>query len=265
MTNPVISFFGKVGKILEWPFVHAAQVIGVLTVTLTQYPLVRTAVIGVGAMGRNHARVYSEMPGVELVGVADADARAAQTAAGRFGGKAYSDYGQMLDETKPEAVTLAVPPPEAGAAILIAPYVPWDPSGADHVNVAAAASTGSPTTRMASAAAATRSRCRLTVQPPSSGRARIRTAGTRPSGTAELDSTASTPARPASTARRAAPGGTDRQAAPGLLPVRRLEGERDVLRHRGDVERQREVAVVVATVAGSRAAPGLASGLSTTM
>ena len=46
MTNPVISFFGKVGKILEWPFVHAAQVIGVLTVTLTQYPLVRTAVIG---------------------------------------------------------------------------------------------------------------------------------------------------------------------------------------------------------------------------
>ena len=46
MTNPVISFFGKVGKILEWPFVHAAQVIGVLTVTLTQYPLVRTADIG---------------------------------------------------------------------------------------------------------------------------------------------------------------------------------------------------------------------------
>ena len=32
--------------------------------------MTRVAVIGVGAMGRNHARVYSEMPGVELVGVA---------------------------------------------------------------------------------------------------------------------------------------------------------------------------------------------------
>ena len=36
---------------------------------------IRTAVIGVGAMGRNHARVYSDLPGVGLVGVADLDAR----------------------------------------------------------------------------------------------------------------------------------------------------------------------------------------------
>jgi predicted dehydrogenase len=32
---------------------------------------VRAAVIGVGAMGKNHARVYADMPEVSLVGVAD--------------------------------------------------------------------------------------------------------------------------------------------------------------------------------------------------
>jgi len=76
---------------------------------MMQRPPVRVAVIGVGAMGRNHARVYSEMPGVRLVGVADADPNTAEAVAARFGGKAYADYGALLDELKPEAVTVAVP------------------------------------------------------------------------------------------------------------------------------------------------------------
>ena len=33
----------------------------------------RVGVVGVGVMGCNHARVLSEMPGVQLVGVADPD------------------------------------------------------------------------------------------------------------------------------------------------------------------------------------------------
>jgi UDP-N-acetylglucosamine 3-dehydrogenase len=69
----------------------------------------KVAVIGVGAMGRNHSRVYSEMPGVELVGVADADLRTAQAAGRRFGVTAYANYLQLLDEQKPDAVTIAVP------------------------------------------------------------------------------------------------------------------------------------------------------------
>jgi predicted dehydrogenase len=60
-------------------------------------------------MGRNHVRVYSEIPDVELVGVADADALAAQVMAKRYGTHAYSDYVRLLDERKPDAVTLAVP------------------------------------------------------------------------------------------------------------------------------------------------------------
>ena len=34
----------------------------------------RAAVIGVGAMGQHHARVYDQMPATQLVGVADANA-----------------------------------------------------------------------------------------------------------------------------------------------------------------------------------------------
>jgi UDP-N-acetylglucosamine 3-dehydrogenase len=69
----------------------------------------KVAVIGVGAMGRNHARVYSDMPDVELVGVADANQQAAAPVARRAGTQAYTDYLQMLDEQQPQAVTVAVP------------------------------------------------------------------------------------------------------------------------------------------------------------
>ena len=47
------------------------------------------AVIGCGRMGRLHARVYSQMPRVKLVGICDADPDAAAVAE-EFGGKACS-------------------------------------------------------------------------------------------------------------------------------------------------------------------------------
>jgi UDP-N-acetylglucosamine 3-dehydrogenase len=69
----------------------------------------RVAVIGVGSMGRNHARVYWELPGVELVGVADADLATARSVARRHSTQAYSDYRCLLDEQHPDAVSIAVP------------------------------------------------------------------------------------------------------------------------------------------------------------
>ncbi len=70
---------------------------------------VKVAVIGVGAMGRNHARVYWEMPDVELLGVADADKETAEAVARRYSTRAYGDYRRLLDEERPDAVTIAVP------------------------------------------------------------------------------------------------------------------------------------------------------------
>jgi len=69
----------------------------------------RVAVIGAGAMGRNHARVYSELPDVELVAVCDRDFSIARTVAYRHHAKAFGNFRKMLDEIQPEAVTIAVP------------------------------------------------------------------------------------------------------------------------------------------------------------
>jgi UDP-N-acetylglucosamine 3-dehydrogenase len=69
----------------------------------------RVAVIGAGAMGRHHGRVYREIPDVELVGVADTRIEAATTVAALYGSHPYSDYRIMLRDAKPEAVSVVVP------------------------------------------------------------------------------------------------------------------------------------------------------------
>lgn len=60
-------------------------------------------------MGANHARVYKELPEVQLVGVADAHEPTARNIGNRFNVPGFSDYKKLLDETKPDLVTLAVP------------------------------------------------------------------------------------------------------------------------------------------------------------
>jgi len=69
----------------------------------------KVAVIGTGSMGRNHARVYWEMPEVEFVGIADADLDKASTLGNKYGIPVFKDYQELLDKQKPEAVTVAVP------------------------------------------------------------------------------------------------------------------------------------------------------------
>jgi len=67
----------------------------------------RVAVIGVGYLGRFHALIYSRMPAVELVGVADVDAESAQRVAEEAGTRGYTDYRALLD--KVDAVSIVVP------------------------------------------------------------------------------------------------------------------------------------------------------------
>jgi UDP-N-acetylglucosamine 3-dehydrogenase len=71
--------------------------------------MLRAAVIGVGAMGQHHARVYDQMPATQLVGVADADAEAGARVARLCHTVACADYRRLLDEAQPEVVTVAVP------------------------------------------------------------------------------------------------------------------------------------------------------------
>jgi hypothetical protein len=46
MTNKLLTALRDVGTVLAWPFVHASRTIAILTITLKDYPAVRTAVIG---------------------------------------------------------------------------------------------------------------------------------------------------------------------------------------------------------------------------
>ncbi len=70
---------------------------------------IKTAVIGVGSMGKNHARVYWEMPDVKLVGISDVNETMSGSIAKQYSSVSYKDYQQMLDEQKPDAVTICVP------------------------------------------------------------------------------------------------------------------------------------------------------------
>jgi predicted dehydrogenase len=71
--------------------------------------MLKAAVIGVGSMGRNHARVYREMEGVELVAVADKNAATADKVAKSYAVAPFTDYEKLIDECKPDLVTIAVP------------------------------------------------------------------------------------------------------------------------------------------------------------
>lgn len=69
----------------------------------------RAAVIGLGSMGANHARVFSDLPGVELVGVADPDPERVTKAIGGRPIPGFSHAGTLLRETRPDLVSVVVP------------------------------------------------------------------------------------------------------------------------------------------------------------
>lgn len=69
----------------------------------------RAAVVGLGAMGRNHLRVYSEMPEIELVGVVDVTRAAIERANKGRNVDAFTDVESMLAKARPDIVSVAVP------------------------------------------------------------------------------------------------------------------------------------------------------------
>ena len=69
----------------------------------------KTAVIGAGAMGQHHVRLYSDIKDSELVGVVDHDTNQTDRLCILYGGRAYTDYREMIEKEKPDAVTIALP------------------------------------------------------------------------------------------------------------------------------------------------------------
>ena len=70
--------------------------------------LLRVGVVGVGIMGQNHARVFADVPGVRLVGVADPDRKQRNFVSGALGCAGYADVEGLLADGV-DAVTIAAP------------------------------------------------------------------------------------------------------------------------------------------------------------
>jgi UDP-N-acetylglucosamine 3-dehydrogenase len=70
--------------------------------------LLRVGVVGVGVMGSNHARVFADLAGVKLVGVADPDRKQCDFVAGALGCSGHADVESLLAEGV-DAVTIAAP------------------------------------------------------------------------------------------------------------------------------------------------------------
>lgn len=72
---------------------------------------IRVAVVGCGAFGRNHARIYRQLAeenrGVDLIGVADNDPTKARAVAEEFATQAFSSVGELSG--KIDAASVAVP------------------------------------------------------------------------------------------------------------------------------------------------------------
>lgn len=68
---------------------------------------IRVAVVGCGEFGRNHARVYRELDGVELAGVVDLDPARAAAAAAEFATQVIPTFEAL--QGKVDAASVAVP------------------------------------------------------------------------------------------------------------------------------------------------------------
>jgi virulence factor len=78
-----------------------------LRLMLERKKTIAVGVIGVGSMGQHHARVFSQLPGADFVGVYDVDPERARDVCRRFGGTVFGRLEEFLNEI--QAVTVAAP------------------------------------------------------------------------------------------------------------------------------------------------------------
>ena len=108
----------------------------------------RVAVIGAGALGQHHARVYAALPEAKLVGVADTREERAREVAVACGAAAFCDHRELLGRV--DAVSIATPTPlhaeigerflQSGAHVLVEKPIAATLDDADRLIAASAAS-----------------------------------------------------------------------------------------------------------------------------
>ena len=67
----------------------------------------RVGVVGVGALGQHHARIYTDLPGATLCGVYDTDPTRRAECSSRFGCRGYDSLDELAEDV--DAASVAVP------------------------------------------------------------------------------------------------------------------------------------------------------------
>lgn len=90
--------------------------------------ILRIGIIGCGNMGKNHIKVYSQIPEVEIVGIADINEELVKNFAQKYKTTPYTDYKELLEKNL-DIVSIVVPTTlhkkvsidalEAGANVLV--------------------------------------------------------------------------------------------------------------------------------------------------
>ncbi|HSF23976.1 MAG TPA: Gfo/Idh/MocA family oxidoreductase [Blastocatellia bacterium] len=112
--------------------------------------MIRVAVVGVGHFGREHARIYANSTGAQLVAVCDIDPSSGAAVAKLYGTELVTDFRELIG--KVDAVSLAVPTVshpaiacellDAGISVLMEKPISQTLDEADRINGAAARGRG---------------------------------------------------------------------------------------------------------------------------
>jgi len=74
---------------------------------MSEQKSVKVGVAGVGSLGINHARIYSELPGCELVGIYDTDTKRAAEVAAQYNTSACASLDELISRI--DAASIVVP------------------------------------------------------------------------------------------------------------------------------------------------------------
>ena len=72
--------------------------------------MVRIGFVGTGGIANHHLEQLGKVEGAQVVALCDVVEARAQEAAGKFGGKACTDYRRMIDEVAMDALYVCIPP-----------------------------------------------------------------------------------------------------------------------------------------------------------
>ena len=88
---------------------YITLIVNIRGVTFLMMNRIRSAVIGCGSWGRNHARVYSELPNVELYAVSDMNEKTAAEIGSKYQVPHYIDPFRVLEDPDVDVVNICTP------------------------------------------------------------------------------------------------------------------------------------------------------------